>query len=84
MNPHSYIYMDEYLQNHHVIQQFDVFIKKLKEFRNLGCVYIRPAAGFGALFRIYPLADNKIEKDLCDLNISRPVSYSQKSKSIHG
>ena len=52
----SYVYMDEYFQNPEVIQYFDQFVEALRDQRGIGCVYLRNAGGFGALFRLYPLS----------------------------
>jgi hypothetical protein len=51
----SYIYMDEYFQNPAVAEYFDQFIAELRDKRNIGCLYVRNAGGFGGLFRLYPL-----------------------------
>ena len=55
MAPNSYLYLDEGLQSPEVIEMTKLFFDKLREKRNLGNIYIRNAAGFGALYRIYPL-----------------------------
>ena len=57
MAENSYIYMDEYIQNPAVIEQFNQFAKELKKQRNIGSVYIRNAGGFGGLFRLYPMVE---------------------------
>lgn len=63
MAKNSYIYMDEYFQNATVVDYFDQFTEELREKRNIGCLYIRNAGGFGGLFRLYPLGttDNKLD-----------------------
>lgn len=53
----SYIYLDEYFQVTGVTLYFDEFARKMREHRNLGCVYLRNAASFGALFKFYPIID---------------------------
>lgn len=55
MGDHSYIYMDEYLQNPDVVSQFEQFTADLRKERNMGALYVRNAGGFGALFRLYPI-----------------------------
>jgi len=54
----SYIYMDEYFQNAAVCEHFETFKRKLREERRIGCVYVRNAAGFGGLFRLYPVIED--------------------------
>lgn len=58
MRPNSYIYMDKYLQNPGVIEYFEQFTAELRKQRNIGAVYIRNAAGFGGVFRLFPLGQN--------------------------
>jgi hypothetical protein len=60
LGDHSYIYLDEYLQVPGVREYFEDFAGKLKA-RGLNVTYIRNAAGFGALFRVWP---NQILKPL--------------------
>lgn len=60
----SYIYMDEYFQNPGVVDYFDQFTEELREKRNIGCLYIRNAGGFGGLFRLYPLGTTENKLDL--------------------
>lgn len=55
MGENSYIYMDEYFQHPAVVTYFEQFMEELRSQRNIGCLYIRNAGGFGALFRLYPL-----------------------------
>ena len=55
LGKNSYIYMDEYFQNPGVADYFEQFKEELRSQRNMGCVYIRNAGGFGGLFRLYPL-----------------------------
>ena len=55
MGEHSYIYMDEYPQSSGVICYFDEFTAALKRDRRMGVAHVRNAAGFGTLFRLYPL-----------------------------
>lgn len=51
----SYIYLDEYFQVTGVTLYFDEFARKMREHRNLGCVFMRNAGSFGGLFKFYPL-----------------------------
>lgn len=60
MGVNSYIYLDEYLQVPGVHEYFEEFTEKLKA-RDLSVTYIRNAAGFGALFRIW---GNEIQEPL--------------------
>ncbi len=60
--PNSYVYLDEGLQSAEVMEGWKLFCEKLHEKRNLGCMYIRNAGGFGALYRIYPLV--KVELNI--------------------
>lgn len=53
----SYIYLDEYFQVTGVTLYFDEFARKMREHRNLGCVFMRNAGSFGGLFKFYPLAE---------------------------
>ena len=53
----SYIYLDEYFQVTGVTLYFDEFVRKMREHRNLGCVFIRNASSFGGLFKFYPLSE---------------------------
>lgn len=62
----SYVYLDEGLQSGEVMRQWQQFTDILRQKRNMGCVYIRNAGGFGALYRLYPLG---AEKQDCDLVI---------------
>ena len=56
--PSSYIYMDEYLQNPAVIENFDHFQSELRRQRRIGCVYVRNPGGFGGFFRLHPLGQH--------------------------
>ena len=67
MTPHSYIYMDEYFSNQEAMQYFDEFTRRLREDREIGCVYVRNAGGFGALFLL-----SKIRPDLPPLELEGP------------
>ncbi len=58
MAVHSYVYLDEYFQCAGATLYFDEFSAELRKRRNIGCVMVRSAAGFGALFRLYPLVDH--------------------------
>lgn len=53
--PNSYCYLDEALQSPEVINGWQLFCEALRKKRNLGCIFVRNAGGFGALYRIYPL-----------------------------
>jgi len=59
LGKNSYIYMDEYFQNPGVADYFEQFTDELRAQRNMGCLYIRNAGGFGGLFRLYPLGSVK-------------------------
>lgn len=61
MAPNSYIYMDEGLQSPEVLGMWDTFRTALYVKRNIGTVYIRNAAGFGSLWRLYPVVDAKLD-----------------------
>lgn len=51
----SYVYMDEYLQSPTVIEYWEQFVSELRIRRNMNTVWVRNAAGFGGLFRIYEM-----------------------------
>lgn len=55
--PNSYIYLDEGLQSAEVMEGFKRFATMLRIRRNLGCLFVRNAGGFGVLYRIYPIVD---------------------------
>ena len=57
MAEHSYIYMDEFFQNSDVLGQIDYFAERLRDERKIGMKYVRNAAGFGGLVRLYPLQE---------------------------
>jgi hypothetical protein len=57
MAPNSYIYMDEGLQSPEVLAMWGNFRAALRLKRNLGTAYVRNAAGFGALHRLYPIVE---------------------------
>ncbi len=59
--PNSYIYLDEGLQSPEVIEGFKKFTTMLRIKRNLNCIYIRNAGGFGALYRVYPIVDIELD-----------------------
>lgn len=61
LGEHSYIYMDEYLQNPDVIAQFEQFTAALRKKRNMGAVWVRNAAGFGGLFRLHPISTAELD-----------------------
>ena len=64
MGENSYIYMDEFFQEPEVLNQVDQLREQLREERRIGCTYVRNAAGFGGLLRLYPLAPPKHPLDL--------------------
>ena len=53
----SYIYMDEGLQSPEVLAMWREFAVALSLKRNIGVTYIRNAAGFGSLWRLYPIIE---------------------------
>ena len=55
MGENSYIYMDEFFQVSEVMVQVAHLEERLREERRIGCIYMRNAAGFGGLLRLYPL-----------------------------
>lgn len=57
MAPNSYIYMDEGLQSAEVLSMWKQFTTALREKRNIDVAYIRNAAGFGSLWRLYPIVE---------------------------
>jgi len=56
--PNSYIYMDEGLQSTDVIAQWEQFRAALREKRDMDAIYVRNAAGFGSLWRLYPIQNS--------------------------
>lgn len=61
MAPNSYIYMDEGLQSPEVLAMWRIFVNQLVQKRNMDAVYIRNAAGFGSLWRLYPLVQVELD-----------------------
>ena len=57
MGESSYVYLDEGLQSVEVLAMWDKFCAALREKRNMGAAYVRNAAGFGSLWRLYPLVE---------------------------
>ena len=57
MKPNSYIYMDEYYSDS-VVEYFQQFTRELKRQRGMGAEFVSNAAGFGALFYLYPISKN--------------------------
>ena len=53
----SYIYRDEGLQSPEVLAMWREFAVALSLKRNIGVTYIRNAAGFGSLWRLYPIIE---------------------------
>lgn len=61
MAENSYVYMDEGLQSPEVLSMWDQFQTALEYKRNMKAVYIRNAAGFGSLWRLYPITNYKLK-----------------------
>lgn len=55
MAPNSYIYMDEYFQSSGAAHLFDDFADRLRERRDIECMYVRSAGAFGGMFRLRPV-----------------------------
>ena len=55
MAENSYIYMDEFFQNSAVLVEMEEFVARLRDERGIGVHYMRNAAGFGGLLRLYSL-----------------------------
>jgi len=55
--PNSYIYIDEGLQSPEVLAMWKKFTAALLEKRGIDVAYVRNAAGFGSLWRLYPLVE---------------------------
>lgn len=61
MAPNSYLYLDEGLQSPEVLSMWEQFTETLRYKRNIGAVYIRNAAGFGSLWRLFPLVKTELD-----------------------
>ena len=61
MAPNSYIYMDEGLQSPEVLAMWDQFRCSLYDKRKIATTYIRNSAGFGSLWRLYPIVEATLD-----------------------
>lgn len=68
----GFIYMDEFFQNvDGCPTYFTEFTDRLREERQIGCMYVRNAGGYGALFRFHPLVRERIHEQYGPLRIGK-------------
>lgn len=59
--PNSYVYCDEGLQSPEVMEMWENFSVNLQLKRKIKTQYVRNAGGFGALYRLYPMVEGKLD-----------------------